>query len=111
MRILVLATLLAAVTLPATAQIGHVCNQGETRCGADGYVQYCIVSGGGWASGPFGPGTSVPVRCQNSVTTSQEQKLCSPGDEKCGPGNTVLRCDAGYGGNDPKWRDTYRRCQ
>lgn len=103
---------LAALTLgiatapPAAAQFAKECSNGDTRCAADGYVQYCV--GEKWFNND---NLGRRVRCEGAVTTMQEQRLCSVGEQRCGPSGTVLQCEAGFGNSDPKWRDTYKRCQ
>lgn len=82
---------------PATAA---QCRNGDTRCAADGKSERCVL-------GRWNP-TYSGERCD--VRREETQTLCQPGDQKCGPGGTVLSCeDANFRGKYV-WRDTSRRC-
>lgn len=86
-----LATAALAQPLPAQAQ-----QEGETRCGADGWVQRYSRITQSWA------GTG-----QQCVQPQPQAAEPPDGEERCGPAGFVLRYSRLY----HSWQSTTMRCQ
>jgi|SRR5581483_5461509 len=68
------------------------CTPGDTRCGADGYVQRCDYEGKRW---------------DITFTRCKKEKVCSPGASRCGADGYVERCD--YDGEG--WQPSAQKCR
>lgn len=82
-RIALSVGLLAAVV---TAQAQNICSNGEQRCRSDGHIENCI-GGLMWSKSPQLCGESKQkITVEKTVTT---QEICTEGDQKCGPRETL----------------------
>lgn len=106
MRLIVVASFVIGFGAIAAASPASAQTDGETRCGADNYVQTYNSLLGRWI-------TDSSKKCAYQANTdtnglgNRGAVKPSEGDQKCGPDGYILQ----YSRFGDEWRPTYRRCE
>ena len=109
-----LIALLAAVFIAAfsASAMAGTCEDGITRCGADGIVQRCAKVSAYTSSETHWEQTSE--RCSNAGDGSRSSQAgaCADGITQCGANGYIERCAKvnAYSGNETHWVETSTHC-